>query len=79
MREEEIRRYELLLAGDPNSRAFAPLAEAYRKAGDLDKALAIAQTGLRIHPDYIGGLVVAGRVLLEKGDYKKARDSLARA
>ncbi len=79
MREVEIQRYEQMLAEDPNSRAFAPLAEAYRKAGDLDKALAIAQTGLRIHPDYIGGLVVEGRVLLEKGDYKKARDSLARA
>lgn len=79
MSEEEIQRYEQMLAEDPNSRAFAPLADAYRKAGDLDKALATAHTGLRIHPDYVGGLVVAGRILLEKGDYKKARDSLARA
>ncbi len=79
MREEEIRRYEQMLAEDPDSRAFAPLAEAYRKAGDLDKALATAHSGLRIHPDYVGGLVVAGRVMLEKGDYKKASDALTKA
>jgi len=79
MRQEEIQRYEKMLAKDPDSRAFAPLAEAYRKAGDLDMALSIALSGLEIHPNYVGGLVVSGRVLFEKGEYKKAMEALSKA
>lgn len=34
----ERNKYISILGKDPNSLVFAPLAEAYRKAGMLDKA-----------------------------------------
>ena len=60
-----LRRYQ----EDPRSRVFAPLAEAYRKAGLLDEALEIARDGVRIHPHFVGGRVALGRVLFDKGMY----------
>jgi tetratricopeptide (TPR) repeat protein len=48
---------------------FAPLAEAYRKAGLLDEAIEICRDGLRIHPHFIGGRVALARALFDKGEY----------
>jgi len=79
MSDQEIRRYEEMLADDPKSRAFAPLAEAYRKAGRLDDAIKTAETGLRYHPDYSGGLVVLGRTLFEKGELSRASEMIIKA
>lgn len=62
-----LRRYQ----EDPRSRVFAPLAEAYRKAGLLDEAIEIARDGVRIHPHFIGGRVALGRVLFDKGMYEE--------
>ena len=61
-----LRRYQ----EDPRSRVFAPLAEAYRKAGLLDEAIEIARDGVRIHPHFVGGRVALGRALFDKGDYE---------
>lgn len=60
-----LRRYQ----DDPRSRVFAPLAEAYRKAGLLDEAIEICRDGLRIHPHFIGGRVAMARALFDKGQY----------
>lgn len=79
MSDQEIRRYEEMLADDPKSRAFAPLAEAYRKAGRLDDAIKTAETGLRYHPEYSGGLVVLGRTLFEKGELVRASEIIIKA
>lgn len=54
---------------DPTSRVFAPLAEAYRKAGLLDEAIEIAREGLRVHPNFVGGRVALARALFEKRQY----------
>ena len=79
MSGQDIQKYEQMLAEDPRSRAFAPLAEAYRKAGNLDQAIRVAEDGLKIHPDYSGGLVVLGRALFEKRELEKATDILKKA
>lgn len=79
MSDETIQRYEKMLAEDPQSRAFAPLAEAHRKAGRLDEAINVARTGLEIHPDYSGGLVVLGRALYEKDELDNAAEILQKA
>ena len=47
---------------DPKGRAFVPLADAHRRRGDLDKALAVLQEGLGAHPDFASGHMVAGWV-----------------
>jgi tetratricopeptide (TPR) repeat protein len=61
---------------DPTSRVFAPLAEAYRKAGLIDEALDIAREGLKIHPNFVGGRVALARALFDKGLYVEVIDEL---
>src|SRR3954470_6886467 len=56
---------------DPNSRVFAPLAEAYRKAGLIDEAIEIAREGLRVHPGFVGGRVALARALFDKKSYEE--------
>ena len=68
----EIGKYLDILAKDPNSRVFAPLAEAYRKAGFLEDAVETALEGLKVHPNYLGGRVALGRAYFEKKQYAEA-------
>ena len=79
MSDQDIQKYEQMLVEDPQSRAFAPLAEAYRKVGKLDDAIRVAETGLEIHPGYTGGLVVLGRAHFEKKELDKATEILEKA
>lgn len=62
---------------DPSSRVFAPLAEAYRKAGLVDEAIEIAREGLRIHPGFAGGRVALARALFDKREFAAVVDELA--
>ena len=79
MSDDTIQRYEKMLLEDPQSRAFAPLAETHRKAGRLDDAINVAKAGLEIHPGYSGGLIVLGRALYEKGELDNAIEVLQEA
>lgn len=56
---------------DPTSRVFAPLAEAYRKAGLIDEAINIAREGLLVHPQFVGGRVALARALFDKKEYEE--------
>jgi len=66
----QIYHYLKKYQADPRSRVFAPLAEAYRKAGLLDEAIEICLDGIRYHPHFIGGRVALSRALFDKGDYE---------
>lgn len=72
----EINKYLSILSKDPNSIVFAPLAEAYRKAGMLDEAIATAKDGLQLHPNYLSGLVALGRAYYDKGMLREAEAEL---
>ena len=72
----EINKYLAILSKDPGSMVFAPLAEAYRKAGMLAEAIATAQDGLKLRPDYVSGMVALGRAYFEKGLLAEARENL---
>lgn len=61
---------------DPTSRVFAPLAEAYRKAGLIDEAIQVAKEGLKIHPHFTGGKVALSRALFDKKCYQEVIDEL---
>ena len=61
---------------DPTSRIFAPLAEAYRKAGLADEAIEIAREGLRVHPNFVGGRVALGRALFDKQLFEEVIEEL---
>jgi len=64
----EIEKLERRYAENPDGRFFAPLADAYRKAGNLDRALELVRAGLTKHPDYLSAHIVLGRCLLDKND-----------
>ena len=67
-----LRKYQ----ENPRSRVFAPLAEAYRKAGLIDEAIDIAREGMRIHPGFTGGRVALARALFEKKQYVEVIEEL---
>jgi hypothetical protein len=58
---------------------FAPLAEAYRKAGLHARALEILDQGLALHPEYGPALIVRGRCHLDTGALNEAETAFQQA
>lgn len=75
---EEIAKLEALYAANPDGRIFTHLAEAYRKAGDLERARQTVEKGLSRHKDYPSAHVVLGRVLWDMGDVGAAEAAFRR-
>ena len=75
---DEIAKLETLYASNPEGRVFTHLAEAYRKAGEYDRARAILEQGLGKHPGYASAYVVLGRVFFDLNDMSQATDSFRR-
>ncbi|OLC04192.1 MAG: hypothetical protein AUH45_03765 [Gemmatimonadetes bacterium 13_1_40CM_69_22] len=65
MYTSEIEKLEKRWAENPKGRNFAPLADAYRKAGELDRAIELCKSGLERHPDYVSAHIVYGRCFLD--------------
>lgn len=63
----EIEKLEARHAEHPEGRYFVPLANAYRKLGDLDHAEELLREGLQQHPDYLSAHIVLGRCLADRG------------
>lgn len=74
-----IEKYQSILAKDPNSQVFAPLAEAYREMGMLQEAQKTIINGLQRHPQFVSGLVTFGRIMRDSGEFRKALDALNKA
>lgn len=74
----EIDKLERRHRENPEGRTFAPLADAYRKAGDVPRALEILKTGLQLHPDYLSASIVLGRCQLDLGDLPSAEAAFRR-
>ena len=70
----EIEKLEKRWAENPKGRNFAPLADAYRKAGELDRALELLTAGLELHPDYVSAHIVLGRCLIDQKNDAGASD-----
>ncbi len=64
----EIEKLERRYAENPKGRNFAPLADAYRKGGQLDQAIELCKSGLERHPDYVSAHIVYGRCLIDLKD-----------
>jgi len=62
----EIDKLEQRYRENPKGRNFAPLADAYRKAGLLDNAIELCKSGLERHPDYVSAHIVYGRCLIDQ-------------
>ncbi|MGH7470375.1 MAG: tetratricopeptide repeat protein [Longimicrobiales bacterium] len=75
---EEIAKLEAIYANNPGGRVFTHLAEAYRKAGELERARSILEAGVQRHPDYASAHVVIGRVFMDQGALAEAAQSFQR-
>ena len=74
-----VERYQLIYEKDPNSKVFAPLAEAYRRMGLLEEAIDLAERGVKKHPHFASGRVALGKCFSQRGDYAKAIEQLETA
>lgn len=72
-----LERLEPILRADPESRVFAPLADAYRRAGRTDEALALCERGLRRYPNWVAARVVRARIQQDRGHLEAAAASFA--
>ena len=68
MSTSEIAKLESRWRENPQGLTFAPLAEAYRKSREPERALEILRVGLERHPEYIPASIVLGRCHLDLGD-----------
>jgi hypothetical protein len=53
--------------------AFGGIAERFRRAGDLDRAIALCHDGLRRFPNQLSARVTLGWAFLDKGQYAEAQ------
>jgi tetratricopeptide (TPR) repeat protein len=56
--------------------AFAGIAERFRRAGDLDRAITLCRDGLKRFPTQLSARVTLGWALLDRGEYEEARAEL---
>jgi len=76
---ERIAKCQKILDADPSSQIFAALADAYRKKGELEKALQIGLKGIEDHPDYGSAYMVVAKTYLDMGNYGEAERYLHKA
>ena len=69
---DAIRRHEERLARDPESLAFAQLADLYRKAGRAAAAISLCRDGLQRWPHYTTARLILAKSLLADGQVESA-------
>ncbi len=69
----EIAKLTERISKDPKSKLFVPLAEEYKKAGDIEMAIAVLAEGLKNNPGYVTAKSFLGRLLLDQGNLSEAQ------
>jgi len=69
----EIAKLTERISKDPKSKLFVPLAEEYKKTGDLEMSIHVLTEGLKNNPGYVTARSFLGRLLIEKGDLAGAQ------
>lgn len=75
---EDIKQFEERYEQAPESRLFAPLADAYRKNGEIDRAIELCEKGLERYPSYASAHVILGKCFYDKGATERARSEFLR-
>jgi len=75
----KLAGYIEILAKDPRSTVFVPLAETYRQLGLLDDALEVASRGAQVLPRFSPGYTVLGRIQAQRGDLAAAVTAFEKA
>ncbi|MDP2167198.1 MAG: tetratricopeptide repeat protein [Thermodesulfovibrionales bacterium] len=70
---DNIEKLKEKVEKDPASKLFVPLADEYRKAGRLDEAIKVLNTGIQRQPNYMSARVSLGKIYLEKGMKAEAK------
>lgn len=70
---EELRNLIERFKRASDSRLFAPLADAYRKNGEFDKAIELLERGLERYPRYASARVILGKCYYDKGATERAK------
>jgi len=73
-----FREYLRRFREDPESRVFAPLAEAYRRLGRVDEAIQLCHEGLEKHPTFHGARVTLAKCFVDRHKYSEALEELQR-
>ena len=71
-----IEKYSSAFEKDKTSRVFAPLAEGYRKAGLITKAMEILKIGIRNNPSYLQGYISLASCYTDMGESNLAYTTL---
>jgi tetratricopeptide (TPR) repeat protein len=74
----ELQHLKTRFEQAPDSRLFAPLADAYRKNGEIDRAIELCERGLEHYPDYASAHVILGKCFYDKGATERARAEFMR-
>jgi len=69
----EIAKLTERIAKDPKSKLFVPLAEEYKKTGDMEMSIHVLTEGLKNNPGYVTARSFLGKLLIEKGDLPGAQ------
>ena len=77
--DERIEKCLAILADNPHSQVFAPLADTYRKRGEFGRAFAVCKSGLKHHADYAPAHIVMAKLYLHQAMYEDALTSLKHA
>jgi tetratricopeptide (TPR) repeat protein len=70
----EIAKLTERISKDPKSKLFVPLAEEYKKIGDIEMAIHVLSEGLKNNPGYVTARSFLGRLLLEQGDFAASQN-----
>ncbi|MBD3221770.1 tetratricopeptide repeat protein [bacterium] len=73
---QQIAHFESRLRLDPQSRVFLPLADLYRRSGELEHARDLLERGLEAHPRFVAARAALGLVQVQLGQTDAARASL---
>ncbi|MGQ0812130.1 MAG: tetratricopeptide repeat protein [Nitrospiraceae bacterium] len=76
---QEIDRLATMLARDPRSKVFMPLAEEYGKVGMWQEAVGVLEDGLNVYPGFITAMVALGCAYQQVGARPKAKAMLEAA
>ncbi|NLG18178.1 MAG: tetratricopeptide repeat protein [Fibrobacter sp.] len=70
--EKPIESLERRYRKNPASYVFSRLADAYRREGDINKAVEICESGLDLHPSSVTGRIILGQCYLEQEKLNEA-------
>ena len=71
-----VERLKKELEQKPRSKAFAPLAEAYRKLGMHNEALEVLRQGLKYNPSYVLGFITLANCYYDTRKFELAYSTL---